>query len=355
VEVQATLERAAADPDRVLRAHGLELWLLHASPELLPTVAARALWDPDPWVQRRAVHAVADRLPLPAARAALLELALRDSARPDVACAAALAVAEASPDPAVTARAAALAGPGRALWRRGPCALAALAGGDPAMVPILDEVLREGAIPVDLPFVEALGRHLPPASDPALLTALDEADELMALPLMVLLLERAHPRGEAALRAALEGEDPELRDGAVEALSRSGRPEAVPLLRRAAEGADPAAQLAQIELAVRGAGPAAPLELALAGDDADLQVEAWAAIRRALARGGEVDRAAARLAERHGAGALRAEDPAVRAAALRALAALEGGGPKSLARERLADDEPEVALAAAEAVLRWAR
>ncbi len=150
------LTRAADDAEPGPRGRALGL-LIRASRE--PgggEWGARALWDPDAWVQREAVHALAERLPEPASRDLLIDYVGRDTAEPYVRGSAALALARSGSTDTRDALAAAWrAEP--APWRAAPLQLAAAVLGDAEAIEPLARTIASGELPLEVDFVLDVG------------------------------------------------------------------------------------------------------------------------------------------------------------------------------------------------------
>ncbi|MEZ4240351.1 MAG: HEAT repeat domain-containing protein, partial [Myxococcota bacterium] len=158
--------RAGADNlDPGPRARALALLVEHEGPD---PWARRALLDPSEWVRRAGIEALGARTD-DLSRELLEGVVTDDESDPYLRALAALEAP--GPDTAAAI--------GRALdeadepWQIAPLAFAASRLGDEAAGDKLERALQTGELPLDLQFVEALGR----SGDPAVAAALVQAQE----------------------------------------------------------------------------------------------------------------------------------------------------------------------------------
>ncbi len=206
------LTAAGAELDVGLRARAISLQISTTPAPAGGPWGPRGAWDPAPWVQRATIDALAARLPEQESRELLLQLTAREGLEAYTRCAAALHLAAAGEAEALpTIREAIATLPEE--WLAAPCLLAAGQLGDAGAVERLATVLRDEDLPVELGFIEALGRSGLEGLAAPLEVAAEQAEPIIAVPLAVALLRLAPDRGRSALMAlagdpASEGDEP---------------------------------------------------------------------------------------------------------------------------------------------------
>ncbi len=226
VEAQAPVDellRGTESLDPGLRARALDLTL--RTTDDLDTWAPRALFDPSPWVQRAAVHALA-ALPTEGPDR-LAAYVARDDADPTVRALAALELRVGSVDLTDAWKAAA------APWDRAPLALAAWHHGDADARPALEAALRTGELPLDLELMDALVQHGDASLLDALADAQDRVEPELGTALAAVRLRLGDSKGEVELRKALGG-DVHERMEVLDRLASWDDPAAEALIHKAA-------------------------------------------------------------------------------------------------------------------------
>lgn len=271
----ATLEEGAADLDVSIRARALSLLIITDRTPGAGQWGARAVWDPNPWVQKRGVEALASRLPEAESAALLGELAKRRAADPYVRGAAAMKLATTGDTTTAQAMTAAYQAE-RSLWKAAPLALAAARMGDENALEILERALRNGELPLDLDFMVDIGDSGLTQLVPALIEATELAEEPLLIPLAAALVELGSAHGETIFRDALSSPTIERRLEAIDFLVELDAPAATALLKRAsATGPEFARKYASFGLLAHGRGDIGKTA-GYALNDADREVRALA-------------------------------------------------------------------------------
>lgn len=351
---------AASNPDPTPRARALHLLIAVAVEPGGGEWGARALGDPDPWVQRRGMDALAKRLPEPESARLLRDYALRTDSLSDpyVRGAAALRLAWAGQadeplrDAMSTAWRAEDAG-----WRQAPLALAAAVLGDDAAIEPLTAAISRGNVALEVEFVLDLGKSGLIALVPALREGGGWVEDELRLPYSVAQVALGDPSGEGALRKALSDADPEVRLEALDYLSRMHDPTSVALLRRARDhGTDLVRWYAALALAGRHAASSDLFERAMLDGDRDVRLLAVRfAAEAASDPVGAPGRKAVRVARRVVKDGLADPDPEVRSTSLQAMATLGVDGEEDSVEAGLTDEYLDVRVEAAGTMLLLAR
>jgi len=239
--------------------------------------APRALLDPSPYVQRRSIEALGDRLPEPQAAERLLGVIGRDGVEPYTRGLAGAMLAAHGDTRALDPLQAALAQADQG-WEQAPLALPAAMLGDEQALVLLQASLRRGEFPLELDFFLALGTSgLAGLAEPLAEGATRLEEDLLA-PAAASLVRLESPAGEALFQQMLTDADPELRLQALDFLAPLEGDVADRLIARAA-GPGPAVVSAYAELVQlsRGQGsPRAALEFSRGIDREDRQQAVWA-------------------------------------------------------------------------------
>lgn len=344
-EPRAILEAAAADTDPTPRAEAIG-WLIRVDPADGPWIA-RGLADPDPWVQRHAVDALAARLPDEPARDALRRFALRDDsvADPFVRARAARLSSVGAPVDAALRDGMAAACATATSWSRLPVCLAAAELGDPAAIEPMSRALADGDLPLELDFVSDLGNSGVIALLPALATGAAHAEEELALPLAAARAGLGDPEGEASVRRALGDPDEDTRLEGLDAVIGLADPVGTRLLKSTSTRGSPVVR-AYVDVALaarRGGGDA--IERAMASDQREIRLLGVQFAGDDAGRRG--DKIARAVAER----GLIDEDPEVRAKSLALVGHTGAPVDEKLLRAALSDDYLDVRIAAAGALV----
>jgi len=197
--------------------------------------ASRGLWDPEPAVQRAVITSLEARLPEAETSARLQEYVRRDNLSAYARCAAASVLARAGDDSTLPAVQAAIAR-AEAPWVAAPCALAAAQMGDSDALLTLQGALEGGELPLDMGFLDDLGRSGLSAAAPALESGLALLEDELELAVAAALLELGASSGETILRRALGDNDLVRPFEAIDFLMGADTDAARALLRRAGGG-----------------------------------------------------------------------------------------------------------------------
>lgn len=314
VDPTAVLEASAATDDPGARARALALLVAAVGAE---PWGERGLRDESDWVVRAVVDALGARSDA-RARALLEGLATDGGADPYVR---GLAALRAPGTASATAMSAAWPAEAEA-WRVAPLALAAVRLGDEAARPALEGALATGELPLDLEFLEELGRSGDAGVARALGVAQDRVEEELVLPVAAARLVLGDATAEQVFRKALGDADEERRLEALDFLVEIDHPAATALLHKASSaGPDLVREYAGLALAARSGTDSEVFERAFAQPDRELRALAvhFAGV---AGTGGLGGRRTGRAVERVVLAGLDDADAAVRAEAARAVAGL---------------------------------
>jgi len=310
----------------------------------------RGLYDPNPWVQRQAVEALAARLPETESAQALEAFIERADVDPYVRGTAGLRLARIGRTQGLPTLTAAWQGEPEP-WRRAPLAAAALAMGDTSALAPLSAVLASGDLPLEVDFVLDLGRAGLLDVVPALREGEKVIEEELRLPYAAARIALGDPSGEGALRRALSSDIVELRLEALDYLTRMREPAATALLRKArSNDSELVRWYAQLALVSRSQVDVDRLSAGYASEDLEVRVMAVRfagelGIAESLSKRDErVAREVVRLA-------LNADEPTLREAALRALLDLGLDGEEEVLQRNLGNEYLAVRVEAAGALL----
>jgi HEAT repeat protein len=274
----AVLEDGAGSLEVPSRRRALDLLIALSEPADSVTWGARGLWDPSPHVQRTVTAALQARLPEPDSLAALQAFVQRDGVDSYTRCAAASGLARSGDTATIPAVRSALDDAFEP-WRAAPCALALaeMADGEAATAARaqLSEILASGELPLELGFVDDLGRSALPGLGGELVAVLDILEPELQLAVATAVLRLGEDDGEEWFRRALSDDDIELQLEAIDFLLTLPPQAASDLLRRAGGPVKMTAQLALIELGEGGPEDAVTSLLAL---DREVRAEATRAI-----------------------------------------------------------------------------
>ena len=287
--------------------------------------AARGLWDPSPYVQRSVAAAMADRLPEPETLGALQAFVSREGLDPYTRCGVAAALARAGDASTAPVIQDALEAEFED-WLQAPCALALAqmaslqpltpAGGvSPRQA--LSAIIAAGELPLELSFIDDLGRSGLPGLGKELLAIMDVVEPELQLALAAAALRLGESGGADHLRRALSAEDIELQLEAIDFLLTLPPEAAAGPLRRASGSVKTVARLALIELGEDDLELAVQSLLAL---DREVRAQATRAIGGWLAQHQQAgSRRLSRLGQVALVEALQDPEDMVRLEALRAL------------------------------------
>lgn len=317
VQAQQNLETATGALDVSTRRFALvSLMRVDNTPGGGPW-AAQGLWDPEASVQRGIIDALDLRLPEEQSQQTLREYVQREGLDPYARCAAASALARVGDQSTLSAVQAAMAD-ASAPWVAAPCALAAAQMGDDEALQQLQTILSDGELPLDIGFMDDVGRSGLAVLSGSLQSGLSMMEEELELAVATALLQLGDPQGESMLRRALHGEAVVHALEAVDFLLDAPTELAVPVLNRAGGGdVGVAARLARI---AHGDEPPYFAVESLLSSDREVRALACLALGRWLLNADDPPRRAVRIA-REGLlqGVLDLEEQ-VRLEALRALA-----------------------------------
>ena len=348
------LETYAGNLDAATRASALEVLVRVGAEPGGGRHGVAATWDPEPWVQRAAVRALASRTTDPVAVEQLAALSARSEVDPYVRCRAALLLpGDLSTDVNESIR---VGWVGVPLWRALPCATAAAVHGSSEALTVVQEALSSGAVALDPEFLRTLGQQSLDGIDEALVQGLSTADELARPALLAALLYRGHAVALEQLRNGLDDPDPLVRMEAVMMLASVDRSETRTLLGRAAlQGDAPEARVATLVVAAREGSGFRVFEEAWAADNRDVRRAAIAyGAEHVLRQESTTNRSARKKLEVLLAAALVDDDPSTRTEALKQVGRTRMKSLQAVVEALMNDTQAtdEVRIAAAEALIR---
>jgi len=316
--------------------------------------AQRGLHDPEPWVQRQVVEALAARLEEPETVQVLEGYVARDGIDPYVRGLAAIRLGEHGHTEVAEVVGAAWRAE-VAPWRRAPLALAAARLGDEEALAPLSRALSRGEIALEVDFVLEVGRSGLVGLVPALQEGAEWVEPELSLPFDAARLALGDLTAETDFRRALSSPEIEERLEALDYLSRLRGPSAGDLLRRARLGPDVERWYASLALAARGEADPDLFERAMESEDREVRALAvrFAGTAEEAGGAGRIRklRRGTRAAVRAG---LADEDPVVRRAAIEALLPLGLEGEEPWLDAALLDDDLATRVAAAGTIRRLA-
>ena len=345
----AILAAAASRDDPTPRARALALLILGDHNDAGGEWGPRALFDPDPWVNRAAIRALAARDADAAAMELISGYVARSEADPYVRGHAAMVL---SKDSAVAREVLPQAWREEpASWRRAPLALAAAYHGDASAVAPLELAIRGGDVALEVDFVLDLGKSDLTGLVDALREGGEVVEEAMVMPYAAARIGLGDLSAEQVFRKALSDADEEVRLEALDYLSRLDDPAAVALLRRAKTlGPTLVRWYADLALAARSGSRPDLFLRALEEDDREVRelavrfaAEAWDAHG--------TNRKLARLTQRAVLQGLSDADATVRVQSLRAVAHLRLAGERQRYEQMLTDEVLAVRIEAAGTLL----
>ena len=246
--------------------------------------ASRALHDPSPYVQRRAVEALGARLPERRSMTHLQEVVGRVDIDAYTRGHAARLLAGADDLSTLPVVQDALTA-SQEDWERAPLAFAALMLGDDDALAGLDQALRRGDFPMEVDFFLDLGVSGRPELAEPLAAATERLEEDLLLPAAVSLIRLGHDTGPRVVKDVLGADDPELRLQALDFLADLEGDESTALIERArAAGPPPVSTYAELVAFARGEGsPRLALEQVTRIDRESRQQAVWAMGRHLVA------------------------------------------------------------------------
>lgn len=244
------LEVGAESLEVPLRRQALSVLIDHSTSEPAQRWAARGLWDPSPYVQRTVVASLEAHLP--ETLSILQDFVQREGLDPYTRCGAASGLARSGDASTAAAVQDALEAEFEQ-WQQAPCALAlaqlsALEGGSGSARETLSAIIAEGELPMELDFIDDLGRSELPGLGAELLAVIDVVEPELQLAMATAALRLGEGGGADYLRRALSDENIELQLEAIDFLLTLPPESAAGPLRRAGGSVKTVAQLALIEL-----------------------------------------------------------------------------------------------------------
>jgi len=340
VDPMAILAEGAASLDPSARAHALA-WLVRTDPDPgAPSWAQRGLWDPEPWVQRQVVDALADRGD---AAATLADFVRRD-VDPYVRATAGLGLVG-DPDAVGAFRAAYTSEP--QTWRKVPLALVLARAGDAEAAAFLSKALARGEVGLELEFFDDLGASGLVDLVAALRSGAEHVEPELLLPYAAARLRLGDSDAAEDLRRALAATDSEERLFALDVVTGLPPDLALPLLRRAPAGTDVAGWYAALALVGAGEGDSTRLVQGAAHADREVRLQAARFAGDVGADRSRRDQRAARDTIRI---AFADDDAEVRRAAIASVTRLGLDGEGAWLNALLHDDDLAVRVDAAGAV-----
>jgi len=314
--------------------------------------AERALWDPSVWVRRAAIDALAQRLPEPQSRVALVEFVEREGMDHYSRCAAAVNLARAG-DFATLSRVQQAYQDAAEPWLAAPCALAAAQMGDAVAIDVLSGVLVEGELPLELGFGSDIGASELEELIPHMLVAIEMVEPSMEIALAAALVQLDDKRGRVRLERLLGSASEELQLEVIETIAVIPSETVSTMLSKVARsGSATLARAAMLALISRGEMEPTSAVALLVEIDREVRAQAVRAlggwVQQPEARGG---RRAARLAQQGIMISLGDEEDMVLLAGVRAVQALGNPSDVALLAPLVEADSSRVQLAAAGAML----
>jgi len=333
------------------RARAFEILIARAAPADLEQLATRALWDPEPWVQRVSVRALGARLAEPSVKSALQAFVSRTDAIADPHARAMTAVAlDPSTDPAIAQTVRDAWRAERAPWRQAPLQLVAAQLGDDEALAALSETLAEGEIGLEPDFLLAIGRSGLTALIDPLTQATPWVEPDIRLSVLTARMLLGDPDADKIVRATLTGGDEIEVLEALDFLTRIDHPAARDLLGKVKASTPLAQTYATLALRARGDGPDRQFEVAILSEDAETRELAVRFASEALERD-DLSRRAQKIGLRVVDLGLSDRNHAVRLAALRGAAADPLESTLAKVRPMLTDELLDVRIEAARVLL----
>ncbi|MBT3217743.1 MAG: HEAT repeat domain-containing protein, partial [Proteobacteria bacterium] len=282
-EPEEILVAGAASLDPSLRGRSLELLVKGADEDLVMDFAPRALFDPDPWVQRVGALALCGRVDENPAALGLLEAYVQRDVDPYVRASVGLALIDFPGIREVFVKAWRQEQKG---WRIAPLALVAALLGDGEAEDALAQALRRGDVALEVEFLEQVGGSGLGGLVPALKEGNGRVEEEMELPFAAARLRLGDLSAEGVFRRELSGDNVERQLEAMDYLVAIDGPPANALLRRAkTSGVGYLRWYAALALGARN-GEAAAFRQAMMDDDWEIRLLAvrFAAVAGVLSR-----------------------------------------------------------------------
>jgi len=275
------LDASAADEDPMVRGMALrKLIELRPSPDWAAW-GQRATWDPEEWVQRQGVEAIAGHLPDSESVNQLRGVLERANVSPFVRCRAAMHLVQASSlggefHRSLLASVQEAAASTRQPQNRSPCWVVGAVLGDADMATRLAAMLADGEVPLDLMFVDDLGRSDLSDMVESIESGMEWFEEPMEIPMASVLFRLGSDLGEARMTTAFR--DPMVEPGleALDLLANVRTERTTRLIEVASRSTVEEVQLyARLILTSRGKGKWQWLDEAAQSNDRETRL--WAA------------------------------------------------------------------------------
>ena len=344
----AELSDGAESLEVPTRRRALYLLVELSEPEASQTWAARALWDPNPRVQKSAVSALDGRLPEASSLTALQDFVQREGVEPYTRCAAAAALARQGDVSTLPAVQAAMEDE-IDLWRQAPCSLAAAQMNDTAARQLLSEIIASGELPLELGFASDMGRSGLEGLGDELVAVGEDLEPELQIAVATAALMLGASEGEDTFKRALSDTNIEQQLEALDFLLTLPPALSVDLLRRAGGSVKTSARLALVELGEEEPEQAVQSLLAL---DRETRAEATRAIGGWLGQQSGGARRMVRLCQDALVESLQDPEDMVRLEALRAIAVVGRHEDAGAIAPLLEADALQIRIEAAAAMIR---
>ena len=281
------LLQGAEHEDVSLRQQALYLLVKHTEEPGGGAYAARALYDPSPYVKRQGIRALLERWEEAPAREALRGLVAREDVDAYTRAIAGVGLAHRG-DTEVLAvfEEAWRAAPD--WWNSAPLALPAAILGSEEALASLQSSLSRGDFPLELAFFDACGRSGLEALVPALIEGQPRLEEELWIPVGVALVRLGSPAGKSLLEAALDTTEEEQRMEVVDFLVDLDGEVARDLLRQLAGQDRPSGFYAGLVEVAQGRAPMDLALDALAHPDREMRTLALRALASRASRDREI-------------------------------------------------------------------
>lgn len=349
---RAFLVQATEDMEPGIRGRALGLLILHDAAPGGGSWAPRALFDPNPYVQRQAIDALSERMHEDHSVALLESFVQRSNVDPYTRSHAAVLLATHGHLGTRDTLAQAWRAEDRH-WRRAPLALAALMLGDEEALEPLARDLARGDFPLEVDFYLDVGRSGRAELAEPLIEGLAMVEETLVLPTAVALVDLGHRKGEGLFKDALSDGNVELRLEAIDYLTAlQDAAVARRLLRKARTGGpDAVRRYAELALVARGEEDPAPAYEALTDVDRELRQQGVWALAGWLASAPDAPRRERRQAYKLLVASLGDPSPAVVQEAITGLGRVGRSADRGLLAGLLTEDTLGLGVEAAGAML----
>lgn len=340
------LEQASGLMDTSVRQRALFLMVRYRPEPAGGEWSERGLHDPSPYVQRRSIEALGQRLDETESQDALLRYIERPNVNPFNVAEAALLLAPGAPAGLMEQLDKKLE-ENRHHSEKAPIALAAARLGSTTATTILTEALAKGDFPLEINFFLRLGDTPIDGISEALVTGLPFFEEELHLPIAHTLIRLNHPLGQKLFSEALNSEDIEWQHEALDFLDSLHSPEATRLLKGASR---PSKSHATLLLERRDSDFPRAAEDSLESPDRELRIQALWTLNTWSQRFPE-DKKSLKVIRKRAIELLRDLEASVQHAALSLLGATGIPSDEKHLSPFLASEDPSHRVAAAGALL----